>query len=72
MSSSWTKERAKIASLSRSRSADDPEIIEARRNLKAIRLEEYVLRVISEAPALTAEQSSKIAALLRPVGADAA
>lgn len=72
MSGSWTKERAKIASLSRSRPADDPEIIEARRNLKAIRLEEYVQKVVSEAPALTAEQSSKIAALLRPVGADAA
>ena len=71
MSGSWTKERARIASLSRSRPADDPEIIEARRNLKALKLSEYVSKVVADAPPLTPEQSSKIAALLRPAGGGA-
>ena len=69
---SWTSERAKIASLSRSRKADDPELLTARRNLKAAKLEEYVARVISTAPPLTDEQASRIASMLRPYGGDAA
>ena len=69
----WTHERAKVAALSRSRSADDPELIEARRNLKAVKLAEYVTRVVSEAPPLTDEQLERVSALLRPVmGGDAA
>lgn len=63
---SWTHERAKVASLSRSRPANDPELVAARRNLKAIRLEEYVARVVAEAPPLTDEQRDRIATLLRP------
>lgn len=71
MSKSWTHERAKIASLSRIKPANDPAIIEARQNLKALKLEEYVSKVVSEAPPLTAEQANKIAALLRPSGGGA-
>ena len=63
---SWTQERAKVASLSRIRPSDDPELVEARQNLKALKLEEYVSKVVSEAPPLTDEQANKIAALLRP------
>lgn len=63
---SWTHERAKVASLSRSRPANDPELVAARRNLKAIRLEEYVEKVVAEAPPLTDEQRDRIATLLRP------
>lgn len=62
----WTSERARVASLSRSRSTDDPELIEARRNLKAERLADYVARVVAEAPSLTDAQRDRIAALLRP------
>ena len=67
---SWTHERAKVAALSRcvaagERPADDPELKEARRNLRALRLEDHVARVLSEAPPLTAEQREHIAALLR-------
>jgi hypothetical protein len=63
---SWKTQRAKVAALSRSRPANDPEIIEARRNLKALKLEEYVSKVVAEAPPLTADQADRIAALLRP------
>lgn len=66
MSQPWTHYRAQIASLSRRRTADDPELIEARQNLKAARLAEYVTRVVSEAPPLTDEQLERVSALLRP------
>jgi hypothetical protein len=62
---SWTRERAKVASLSRSRTADDPELVDARRNMRALRLEDHVTRVLAEAPPLTDEQLGRIAALLR-------
>lgn len=65
---SWTQDRARVASLSRSRTADDPDLIDARRNLKAAKLEEYVSRVVAEAPQLTPAQVDRIAALLHPVG----
>lgn len=65
---SWTKDRARVAALSRSRRADDPELLDARRSLKATRLEDYVNRVVSEAPSLSPEQLDRIAVLLRPGG----
>lgn len=58
------RERARIASLSRSRAADDPDLIEARRNLRAASLEAHVLRILDEAPPLTADQRQRIAGLL--------
>lgn len=58
---SWTSERARVAALTRSRPADDPDLIEARRNLKAERLAEGIRRA-SEAPPLTAEQCARLAA----------
>lgn len=73
---SWTRERAKVAALSRcvgngERSADDPELAQARLNLRALRLEEHVRKVVTEAPPLTDEQRDRIAAILRG-GGDAA
>ncbi len=64
-------ERARVGALSRSRRDDDAELVAARQNLKALKLEEYVRRVVSEAPPLTPEQRDRIAAILRsadPVG----
>lgn len=69
--SSWTHERARVASLTRSRSADDPELVAAKRNLRAVRLEDYIKRVVDEAPELTAEQRERLAALLCPARAAA-
>lgn len=70
MSKSWTTERARVASLSRSRSADDPELVEARQNLKALRLEEYVRKTVEQAPPLSDDQLLSIAALLQPRSGD--
>lgn len=63
----WTSPRARVASLSRDRSPDDPVLIAARRDLRAARLEDYVARVVAEAPPLTEAQRDRIAALLRGV-----
>lgn len=65
-SRSWTSDRARVASLTRSRAADDPDLVAARRDLKAARLADYVERVVAEAPPLTDEQRDRIAALLKP------
>lgn len=61
---SWTQERARVAALTRSRTADDPDLIGARRNLAAERLAEHIARVVAEAPPLTEAQRSSLALLL--------
>lgn len=60
----WQQERARIAGLTRSRPADDPDLIEARRRLRAERLTEHVKRVVAELPPLTDAQCQRIAGLL--------
>ena len=62
------KARGKVAGL-HARPETDPEKIEARRALRAAKLESYVLKVISDAPPLTNEQAARIAALLTAGGA---
>lgn len=61
----WTHHRAKVAALSRDRSPQDPALLDARRNLKASRLEDYIRRTVDEAPPLTSEQRDRLAVLLR-------
>lgn len=68
MSTAVLRERGRVASLTRSRPADDPQLIEARRDLAAAKLDAYVKRVLAEAPPLTDAQRDRIAALLRPAG----
>jgi hypothetical protein len=63
--SAVTSGRGRVAALSRSRHPDDPELITARRDLAALNLEQYVLRVVAEAPPLSDEQRDRIAAILR-------
>lgn len=63
---SWTSERARVASLSRSRSTDDPALVNARRDLRAARAEEYVRQLVDTAPPLTDAQRDRLALLLRP------
>ena len=68
---SWTVPRAGIAGYKRRGRADsDPDLINARRELKAARLEEYVRRVVDTAPALSDEQRDRLALLLRAGGRD--
>ncbi len=63
---SWTTERGRVAALSRSRPVDDPDLINARRALRAERLADRIEQVVAEAPPLTPEQLDRLAALLRP------
>ena len=60
------KARGKHNALKRYRTADDPDLIEASRDLKAESLAEHVRQVVDTFPELTAEQRNRIAALLRP------
>ncbi|MGX1160403.1 hypothetical protein FBY31_1229 [Arthrobacter sp. SLBN-100] len=44
---------------------------EARRNLAAAKLEQYISKVVAEAPPLSSDQLDRIAVLLRPKGGTA-
>lgn len=66
--SNWKVERARVASLTRSRPVDDPALIAARQRLKAARLEDHVRETVTTWPPLTTEQIDRIAVLLRPAG----
>ena len=62
--------RARVAALSRcvitgEREPDDPELTEARRDLRAIRLEEHVAETLAGWPPLTGPQINRVAGLLR-------
>lgn len=57
--------RGRVAALSRSRTPDDADLIAARRDLRAARLEEAVRSVVETAPPLTPAQIERLAALLR-------
>lgn len=68
---SWTSKRSRLNALQRYRPVDDPVVDDARRDLRAARLEDYIARTVAAAPPLTTEQRDRLAALLRP-GGDAA
>lgn len=57
--------RAQIAATAR-HNPNDPALTDARRELKASRLSDYIQRVVDEAPPLTTEQRHSIAAALSP------
>jgi hypothetical protein len=67
---SWTQQRARVAALTRSRPPDDPELVEARRDLAAEGIAQHIAKVVAKAPPLTSAQRDRIAAILR--GGDAA
>lgn len=70
----WRTHRARVASLTRSRAADDPDLTGARRDLRAARLADFITRTVDTAPPLTPAQLDRLALLLRPEvgGPDAA
>lgn len=70
--STWTAERARVASLTRSRTADDPDLVNARRNLKAERLADYIRKTVDAAPELSPEQRDRLSLLLNSGGNRAA
>lgn len=57
--------RGRVAAFSRSRAADDPDLIEARQSLKAEGLAQHIERTVAEWPALTPSQLDRLAILLR-------
>lgn len=64
--STVTHYAGQVGALSRSRPDNDPELIEARHNLRAEKLAQHITRVVEEAPPLTPAQIDRLAALLRP------
>lgn len=64
--STWRHHRARVGALSRDRAPDDPELVDARRDLAASVLEERVRSVLASDPPLSAGQRARIAALLQP------
>lgn len=59
----------KVAALSRDREPEDPELIEAKRNLREANLADAIERTVTAWPPLTDQQLDRLAALLRPVSA---
>ncbi|WP_324667158.1 putative PhiRv1 phage protein [Mycobacterium canetti] len=59
--------RGRVAALSRSRRANDPEYVAAQQDLAAANLEAHIARTLAAAPPLTDEQRTRLAELLRPV-----
>lgn len=57
--------RGRLNAMQRHHGADDPRVIELRRETRAEALARHVAKVVDEAPPLTAEQRNRIAALLR-------
>ncbi|MCK5752677.1 MAG: hypothetical protein KAH46_08220 [Mycobacterium sp.] len=72
--STWTQERSKAAILQREikngrRPKADQKLVEEHyRNMRALRLADYVEKALKAAPPLTDDQRERIAALLRAGG----
>jgi hypothetical protein len=61
----WTKVRSELATKSKILPPDHPKLTELRRNLRALRLEEHVAKVLAAWPPLSTEQLDRIAGLLK-------
>lgn len=61
------QERARVASLSRSRASNDPDLVSARQRLRDARVDEYINKLVSEAPPLNDHQRRLLAGLLQPL-----
>jgi hypothetical protein len=61
--------RARVAVLCRHHPESGERIADARRDLAAKKLAAYISRVVAEAPPLTPEQRTRLAALLSPASA---
>lgn len=64
----WRTSRGRVAALSRSRSHDDPDLIDARLSLREARLADYIRKTVDASPPLTAEQRDRLALLLTTGG----
>jgi hypothetical protein len=59
-----SRARARVAGLTRHRTADDPAVAGAARDLAAEKLAEHIRAVVDAAPSLTAEQIERLRGLL--------
>jgi len=57
--------RATVASLTRSRKADDPDLGAAREQLREAQLEDYIRKTVDGCPPLSPEQQDRLVVLLR-------
>lgn len=62
--SRWQSAHGKVAALSRSRPADDPELVDARRRLRAGRAADYLRALVSTGPPLTFQDRAALAGIL--------
>jgi hypothetical protein len=60
--------RGRIGGLIRDRQPDDPELIEAQRQMAVLSLERHISAVLTKSPALTEEQFQRLRDLLRSDG----
>lgn len=60
--------RARLARASKKHSDPDPEVLAARQNLAAAKLQQYIESVVDKAPPLSPEQRSTLVALLSENG----
>ncbi len=59
----WQAERARIASLTRSREKQDPDLVSARRNMRYLLTLAKLAKALNADPSFTAEQRGQLAAL---------
>lgn len=62
-SHTWRAERARIAALTRSRPSDDPDLIEARRRMRAARAAVALHQAIAAEPPFTVDERRQLAAI---------
>ena len=67
-SKSVSTARARLAGLTRHRSAGDPKVADAARELKALTLEEHIQKTVSAWPELTNDQMARLSGLFRTAG----
>lgn len=63
----WTAERSRVARLCKTLPSDHPDVIDARRDYRAARLEDAIRKAVAQAPPLSDEQRRQLAVLLAPV-----
>ncbi len=67
--SDWQNARARRAINTRHHGPDSPQAVEALRDLRAARAEDYIKSLVDAAPPLTDEQRDRLALLLRGTAA---
>ncbi len=57
--------KGRVAVLHRDHDPNSTPVVEARRDLAAAKIEQYIRRIVADAPPLTAEQRDRLATILR-------